>query len=83
MCFDRAGRVSVVNRVARRLLALEADALGQPGTVVFARDDLKPLAPFVPGRASGALVASSEEVALVRDGQELHLLAATTTLGWR
>ncbi len=81
VCFDRAGRVSVVNRVARRLLALEADVLGQPGTVVFARDDLKPLAPFVPGRASGALVASSEEVALVRDGQELHLLAATTTLG--
>jgi two-component system nitrogen regulation sensor histidine kinase NtrY len=81
VCFDRTGRVSIINRVARRLLALEADALGQPGTIVFAREDLKPLAPFVPGRPSRGPQPSSEEVALVREGQELHVLAATTTLG--
>ena len=79
--FDWGGRVSVINRVARRLLGLEADALGQPAAAVFGREDLRPLAPFVPGRGSRSPQASGEEVALVREGQELHLLAATTTLG--
>jgi two-component system, NtrC family, nitrogen regulation sensor histidine kinase NtrY len=46
VCFDAQGRVSVVNPVARRLLALDADALGAPAASVFGRDDLRPLAAF-------------------------------------
>ena len=101
VCFDAQGRVSIVNPVARRLLGLDADALGAPAATVFGRDDLRPLAAL--RRASGPVdgrpgvaaahggnggvawrspdTAAQHEVALVRDGHELHLLAATTTLG--
>ncbi|MEO5821123.1 MAG: ATP-binding protein [Vicinamibacteraceae bacterium] len=49
VCFDAQGHVSVVNPVARRLLALDADVLGAPASVVFGRDDLRPLAPLAIG----------------------------------
>ena len=62
VCFDAQGHVSVVNPVARRLLALDADVLGAPAATVFGRDDLRPLAelasarparPGGPGRPGG------------------------------
>jgi two-component system nitrogen regulation sensor histidine kinase NtrY len=97
VCFDAQGHVSVVNPVARRLLALDADVLGAPASVVFGRDDLRPLAAFAaprglradalgPGHGGVAVAvapdtAAQHEVTLVRDGHERHLLAATTTLG--
>ena len=97
VCFDAQGRVSIVNPAARRLLALDADAARRAGRLVFARDDLRPLAASprpaaatARRRASAATAAwrspsppdtaAQQEVTLVRDGQELHLLAATTTL---
>jgi two-component system nitrogen regulation sensor histidine kinase NtrY len=95
VCFDAQGRVSVVNPVARRLLALDADALGAPAVSVFGREDLRPLAAFATnGRGRRAIdgdggvavaappdMAAQHEVTLVRDGHERHLLAASTTLG--
>ena len=102
VCFDAQGHVSVINPVARRLLALDADALGKPAAAVFGREDLRPLAPLAvarpSGRAEAGLVASvggsaalavatppdtaaQQEVTLVHEGHERHLLAATTTLG--
>jgi two-component system nitrogen regulation sensor histidine kinase NtrY len=80
VCFDATGRVSIVNRAARRLLALEAEAIGRPATGVFAREDLRPLAPFVPGPSGAAHAAAGEEVTVVREGQDVHLLVATTAL---
>jgi two-component system nitrogen regulation sensor histidine kinase NtrY len=50
VCFDAQGHVSVVNPVARRLLALDADALGAPAATVFGRDDLRPLAALASAR---------------------------------
>jgi two-component system nitrogen regulation sensor histidine kinase NtrY len=50
VCFDAQGHVSVVNPVARRLLALDADALGAPASTVFGRDDLRPLAALASAR---------------------------------
>jgi len=50
VCFDAQGHVSVVNPVARRLLALDADALGRPAATVFGRDDLRPLAELASAR---------------------------------
>jgi len=50
VCFDAQGHVSVVNPVARRLLALDADALGRPAATVFGRDDLRPLAALASAR---------------------------------
>jgi two-component system, NtrC family, nitrogen regulation sensor histidine kinase NtrY len=101
VCFDAQGRISVVNPVARRLLALDADALGASAATVFGRDDLRPLAGFAaagriaradaggPGTGGVAVAvaavppdaAAQQEVTLVRDGHERHLLAAATTLG--
>jgi two-component system nitrogen regulation sensor histidine kinase NtrY len=52
VCFDAQGHVSVVNPVARRLLALDAGALGKPASAVFGRDDLRPLAGFAATRTS-------------------------------
>jgi two-component system, NtrC family, nitrogen regulation sensor histidine kinase NtrY len=54
VCFDAQGHVSVVNPVARRLLALDADALGAPAATVFGRDDLRPLAALASARPDGA-----------------------------
>jgi len=53
VCFDAQGRVSVVNPVARRLLALDADVLGAPAAVVFGRDDLRPLAALAVANGTG------------------------------
>ncbi len=53
VCFDAHGHVSVVNPVARRLLALDADALGAPASVVFGREDLRPLAALAMAHADG------------------------------
>jgi len=50
VCFDAQGHVSVVNPVARRLLALDADVLGAPAATVFGRDDLRPLAELASAR---------------------------------
>ena len=54
VCFDAQGHVSVVNPVARRLLALDADALGRPAATVFGRDDLRPLAALASARPARA-----------------------------
>jgi two-component system, NtrC family, nitrogen regulation sensor histidine kinase NtrY len=50
VCFDAQGHVSVVNPVARRLLALDADVLGAPASAVFGREDLRPLASLAVAR---------------------------------
>ena len=73
------GRVSTVNAAAARLLDIGSAVTGVSADQVFARDDLQPL---------GALVrlvdttgkSSAQEIALGRDGREIHLAAAATTL---
>ena len=77
VCFDaRAASASSI-RAAQRLLALDADAIGRPAATVFAREILRPLR-AVPCRAApatdGCALGPPEEVTLVRDGQESHLL---------
>ena len=80
VCFDAEGQVSIINRAARHLLNLDAGALGRDGSAVFARDDLRPLLAFVPGSRSRPPARTGEEASLVRDGQEVHLLVASTAL---
>jgi two-component system nitrogen regulation sensor histidine kinase NtrY len=78
--FDTFGRISTLNPVASRLLGLSADAMGQPAATVFARPDLEPLAALALGASSTTRDVPAQEVALVRDGREVHLAAAATTL---
>ena len=61
VCFDAQGRVSVINPVARRLLALDADALGAPAADVFGRDDLQPLAAFASATPAPAVAIDSRD----------------------
>lgn len=73
------GRVSTVNAAAARLLDIGSAVTGVSADQVFSRDDLQPL---------GALVrlvdttgkSSAQEIALGREGREIHLAAAATTL---
>ncbi len=76
---DTAGRISTVNPAAGRLLGLPADVAGQPAAAVFARADLEPLAALALGPAAGR-DTPAQEIALTREGREVHLAVAATAL---
>ncbi len=76
---DAAGRISTVNPAAARLLGLPAEAVGQAAAAAFARADLEPLAGLVLGAGAGR-DTPAQEIALVRDGREVHLAVAATAL---
>src|SRR5262245_4247454 len=78
--FDASGVVGTVNGSARRLLGVGPDAIGRPASDVFSRGDLAPLAALLPRSASLGAPTPPQEVALVRDGRELHLAAMATPL---
>ena len=77
---DSAGRVSTVNSAASRLLGLGRSAIGQPAVDVFERQDLQPLSGLLRGAVPGSSERAAQEVALARDGRELHLAVAVTAL---
>lgn len=77
---DTSGRLSTINSAASRLLGLEASVVGQTVSSVFDRPDLQPLGTFVLGSKRGTLDPPSQEIALARDGRELHLAVAMTPL---
>ena len=53
---------------------------GQPVGELLARPDLEPLRRVLEGTRGGGQDPPAQEIALARDGRELHLAAATTTL---
>ena len=73
------GAVSTVNRAAGRLLGLAPSVVGRQAAEVFGRADLRPLANVLRG-LTAAGEQTAQEVALERDGRELHLAVAGTTL---
>jgi two-component system, NtrC family, nitrogen regulation sensor histidine kinase NtrY len=78
--FDTFGRISTLNPVASRLLGLSPDAMGQPASTVFSRADLEPLSALALGTAAESRDVPAQEIALVRDGREVHLAVAATSL---
>ena len=78
------GQIETINGAALRLLEVDRSVIGSRAEDLCRREDLKPLAPlFLPARpAEGASVVQPavQEVALLRDGRELHLAAAATAL---
>jgi two-component system nitrogen regulation sensor histidine kinase NtrY len=74
------GQIETVNAAAIRLLGLDDGASGRPVEAVFDRDDLRPLLPIVKRAQSGNSEAAAQEIALTRDGREVHLTAAATQL---
>jgi two-component system nitrogen regulation sensor histidine kinase NtrY len=73
-------RIETINTAALRLLELAADVVGHSATEVFDRDDLKPLQALLTRMQSVSSEAAAQEIALARQGRELHLAAAATPL---
>ncbi len=76
----RDGRVSTVNAAAVRLLEVESAIVGVPIDQVLAREDLQPLAALVRAVTAGGGKPAGQEIAMAREGREIHLAAAATAL---
>jgi two-component system nitrogen regulation sensor histidine kinase NtrY len=77
---DPAGAITTVNTAASRLLSLDATIVGQPARAVFDRPDLQPLAALIDGASRGKTQPAAQEIAIPREGQEVHLAAVATAL---
>ncbi len=75
---DRAGRIGTINPSALRLLELGGDVIGRAAVDVFARQDLAPINDVLDPAARARMDSFAQEVALVRDGRERHVVAAAT-----
>jgi two-component system nitrogen regulation sensor histidine kinase NtrY len=74
------GQIETANTAAVRLLGIDGGAIGRPASDVFDRDDLKPLQQVIRRARHPASGPPVQEVALTRDGREVHLSAAATLL---
>jgi two-component system nitrogen regulation sensor histidine kinase NtrY len=62
------------------LLSLNRQIVGQPALAVFDRTDLQPLGKVLAGAGSGHVQPTASDIAIARDGQEVHLAAVATAL---
>jgi PAS domain S-box-containing protein len=75
------GQVETINGAALRLLDVDRAVVGSRADTVFAREDLAPLGALLrQSRGGTASTPAAQEIALSRDGRELHLAAAATPL---
>nr|MBA2355283.1 HAMP domain-containing protein [Acidobacteriota bacterium] len=80
LSLDARGRINTMNSAAARLLGLDASAVGQSFDDIFSRPDLRPLLSIPQAAARSRGGTAGHEIALVRDGRELHLAVAATPL---
>jgi two-component system nitrogen regulation sensor histidine kinase NtrY len=73
---DASGTITTINGAAARLLSLDRSIVGQPAETALRRPDLQPILALVAGLARGQQEPPAQEVAIVRDGQEVHLAVA-------
>ena len=73
-------RIETINGAAVRLLAVDRGVVGTHAERIFTRDDLQPLRTLLRQAQAGAGHNAAQEIALVREGRELHLAAAATPL---
>jgi two-component system nitrogen regulation sensor histidine kinase NtrY len=73
-------KIETINTAARRLLDLDHEVVGRTVSEVFARDHLRPLEALLGRMQAVSSEPAAQEIALVRDGRELHLAAAATPL---
>jgi two-component system nitrogen regulation sensor histidine kinase NtrY len=73
-------RIETINTAALRLLELDHEVVGRSATEVFAREDLRPLEALLARMQTVSSEVAAQEIALARDGRELHLAAAATPL---
>ena len=77
---DAGGSITTINSAAARLLGLDRSIVGQPSKGVFSRTDLLPIGALIAGSGKAAAEPVAQEVAVSRDGHELHLAVVTTSL---
>lgn len=77
---DPAGRIGTVNPAAMRLLELDVQVVGRAAVDIFGRAGLAPINALLDQAARTRAEAFAQEVALIREGRELHVAAAVTRL---
>ena len=74
------GQIETINGAALRLLEVDRTVIGARADDVCRREDLKPLEALLAQTRSGGPASAVQEIALLREGRELHLAAAATPL---
>jgi two-component system, NtrC family, nitrogen regulation sensor histidine kinase NtrY len=74
------GHIETINGAALRLLEVDRDVIGSRAEDVCRRADLEPLQKLVRQGLRGGTPPAAQEIALLREGRELHLAAAATAL---
>ena len=78
---DAAGAITTINSAAARLLSLDrVDRRPAGAWPCFDRADLQPLAALLAGAGRGRAEPPAQEIAMAREGQELHLAVVATAL---
>jgi two-component system nitrogen regulation sensor histidine kinase NtrY len=77
---DAAGTITTINSAAARLLTLNRQIVGQPAFAVFDRIDLQPIARLIAGAGRAKAEPAAQEIAIAREGQEVHLAVAAAAL---
>jgi two-component system nitrogen regulation sensor histidine kinase NtrY len=77
---DRGGRIGTINPSALRLLELTDEVIGRAAVDVFSRADLAPVNDVLDQAARAKMDSFAQEVALMRDGRERHVVAAATRI---
>jgi two-component system nitrogen regulation sensor histidine kinase NtrY len=77
---DLAGRIRTWNSAATRLLGIDVAVQGLPVSAVFASPAVKPLARVIEESTGANDDVRPQEVAITRDGRELHLVVMTSPL---
>jgi two-component system nitrogen regulation sensor histidine kinase NtrY len=74
------GRIETINGAALRLLEVDRSVIGSRADDVLQREDLKPLEAMLRYSRDTRAAPAAHEIALAREGRELHLAAAATPL---
>jgi two-component system, NtrC family, nitrogen regulation sensor histidine kinase NtrY len=74
------GQIETINTAALRLLEVDRSVVGSRAEDVCQREDLKPLQALLRQNRGGASAPPAQEIAILREGRELHLAAAATPL---
>jgi two-component system nitrogen regulation sensor histidine kinase NtrY len=77
---DAAGAIGTINSAAARLLNLDRHSIGQPALAAFDRPDLQAIGALLAGAGRGKTETGVQEIAIAREGQELHLAVVVTAL---
>ena len=77
---DAAGAISTINSAAARLLNLDRHGVGNPAAAAFDRPDLQGIGKLLAGAGRGKGELGVQEIAIAREGQELHLAVVVTAL---